>query len=152
MINEAGGRAYALTPEHALAQYALVGCLTSTFYADATTQLEQVLALSQELSPEFLAKLAIYCRQRGYMKDMPALLVAVLAKRGPEYLPLVFNAVIDNGKMLRNVVQIIRSGVVGRKSLGSRPKKLVQAWLNSASEKALLHAGAGNNPSLADVV
>jgi 60 kDa SS-A/Ro ribonucleoprotein len=60
--------------------------------------------------------------------------------------------VIDNGKMLRNFVQIIRSGATGRKSLGSRPKKLVQRWLNSASEKELLSAAVGNTPSLADVV
>ena len=29
--------------------------------------------------------------------------------------------------MLRNFVQIMRSGVVGRKSLGTLPKRLVQA-------------------------
>ncbi|MES2048109.1 MAG: RNA-binding protein, partial [Pseudomonadota bacterium] len=52
----------------------------------------------------------------------------------------------------RNFVQILRSGAVGRKSLGTRPKKLVQAWLNSASEQELLAAAVGNAPSLADVV
>jgi len=60
--------------------------------------------------------------------------------------------VIDNGKMLRNFVQIMRSGATGRKSLGTRPKKLVQQWLNTASEKQLLAAAVGNAPSLADVV
>jgi 60 kDa SS-A/Ro ribonucleoprotein len=29
--------------------------------------------------------------------------------------------VIDNGRMLRNFVQIMRSGAVGRTSLGTRP-------------------------------
>jgi 60 kDa SS-A/Ro ribonucleoprotein len=43
MVNEAGGRAYALSPEQALAQYAVTGCLNTTFYADAQTQLETVL-------------------------------------------------------------------------------------------------------------
>ena len=37
--------------------------------------------------------------------------------------------VIDNGKMLRTFIQIVRSGAVGRKSLGTRPKRLVQRWL-----------------------
>jgi 60 kDa SS-A/Ro ribonucleoprotein len=64
----------------------------------------------------------------------------------------MFTRVIDNGKMLRNFVQIVRSGVTGRKSLGSRPKKLVQQWLLSASEQQLLGASVGNTPSLADVV
>jgi len=42
--------------------------------------------------------------------------------------------------------------VTGRKSLGSRPKKLVQQWLCNASEQQLLNASVGNAPSLADVV
>ena len=64
----------------------------------------------------------------------------------------MFGRVIDNGKMLRSFVQIVRSGVLGRKSLGSRPKKLVQQWLLNASEAQLLHASVGTTPSLADVV
>lgn len=58
--------------------------------------------------------------------DMPALLVAILAGRDAPELAPAFRRVINNGKMLRNVVQVLRSGAVGRKSLGSRPKKLVQ--------------------------
>jgi 60 kDa SS-A/Ro ribonucleoprotein len=150
--NEAGGRAYALDPAQALAQYAATGCLSNTFYAGAQTQLDTVLELCAKVSPEAIAKTAVYCRERGYMKDMPALLAAVLASRAPELLAPVFGRVIDNGKMLRNFVQIMRSSVTGRKSLGSRPKKLVQQWLNSASEKELLAASVGNAPSLADVV
>ncbi|WZB71008.1 hypothetical protein WJ968_01900 [Achromobacter xylosoxidans] len=64
----------------------------------------------------------------------------------------MFPRVIDSGKMLRNFVQILRSGAVGRKSLGTRPKKLVQRWLLEATEKQLLNADVGNAPSLADVV
>jgi hypothetical protein len=30
-MNEAGSKAYAMTPEHALAQYAATGCLSGTF-------------------------------------------------------------------------------------------------------------------------
>jgi 60 kDa SS-A/Ro ribonucleoprotein len=60
--------------------------------------------------------------------------------------------VVDNGKMLRGFVQIMRSGAVGRKSLGSRPKGLVANWLNTASDNALLRASVGQAPSLADVI
>lgn len=151
-INEEGAPAYALSPKQQLAQYAATGCLNATFYAGAEAQLEQVLALCQEMEPRFIAQTAVYCRERGYMKDMPVLLTAILAAQGRAELTPVFNRVIDNGKMLRTFVQIIRSGAAGRKSLGSRPKKLVQAWLNNASEKALLSASVGNAPSLADVV
>ena len=150
--NEAGGIAYTLTPKQQLAQLAATGCLNSTYYADAQDQLEQVLALAEQLDAEFIAKTAVYARQKGFMKDMPALLLAVLAQKDVNMLARVFDQVADNGKMLRNFAQIIRSGAVGRKSFGNRPKKLMQTWLLTATEKQLLNAAVGNSPSLADVV
>lgn len=144
--------AYAFSAQHRLAQLAATGCLSRTFYATAEDQLDQVVALSNELDATFVAKTAIYARESGYMKDMPALLAASLAMRDVALLSQVFSRVIDNGKMLRNFVQILRSGAVGRKSLGTRPKKLVQRWLLTASEKQLLNAAVGSTPSLADVV
>lgn len=151
-VNFENAPAYAQSPKHQLAQYAATGCLNATYYVSAEAQLATVLELCREVDAQFIAQTAIYCRERGYMKDMPALLAAVLAAQGAAQLASVFKRVINNGKMLRNFVQIIRSGAVGRKSLGTRPKKLVQAWLNTASEKELLSAAVGNAPSLADVV
>ena len=150
--NEAGGIAYTLTPKQQLAQLAATGCLNNTFYADAQSQLDQVLKLAESLDAEFIAKTAVYARQKGFMKDMPALLLAVLAQKDVNMLACVFDQVVDNGKMLRNFAQIIRSGAVGRKSFGNRPKKLMQTWLLTATEKQLLNAAIGNSPSLADVV
>ena len=150
--NEAGGIAYMLTPQQQLAQLAATGCLNNTFYADAQSQLDQVLKLAESLDAEFIAKTAVYARQKGFMKDMPALLLAVLAQKDVNMLARVFDQVVDNGKMLRNFAQIIRSGAVGRKSFGNRPKKLMQTWLLTATEKQLLNAAVGNSPSLADVV
>ena len=151
-VNHEGAPAYEMTPRHKLAQYAVTGCLNSTFYASAREQLEVVLDLVENVDPEFIAKTAIYCREKGMMRDMPALLVAALASKGPEYLPVAFDRVINNGKMLRNFVQIMRSGTTGRKSLGSRPKRLVQNWLNRATDMQLVRASVGNTPSLADVI
>lgn len=144
--------AYAFGPRHQLAQLAATGCLSRTFYASAEDQLDQVLALARQLDPAFVAKAAIYGRQAGHMKDMPALLAASLAVRDVALLGQVFPRVVDNGRMLRSFVQILRSGAVGRKSLGTRPKKLVQHWLLTATETQLLNAAVGNTPSLADVV
>ncbi|GKT25368.1 RNA-binding protein [Acidovorax sp. SUPP3334] len=150
--NQAGGAAYALSPKHQLAQLAATGCLNGTFYAQAQDQLDAVKALALEIDPIFVAKTALYARRTGYMKDMPALLATTLAVRDVSLLAQVFGRVIDNGKMLRNFVQMLRSGAVGRKSLGTRPKKLVQQWLLEATEAQLLNAAVGNTPSLADVV
>jgi 60 kDa SS-A/Ro ribonucleoprotein len=151
-INEAGGTAYLLPPKERLAQYLMTGTFNGTFYADAQTQLEALLMLAEEVDAEFLAKAAIQARIRGYMKDAPALIAALLTRKDVKLAKAVFPHVVDNGKMLRNFVQILRSGQTGRKSLGTAPKRLVQKWLESASDRQLLNASVGQQPSLADVV
>jgi 60 kDa SS-A/Ro ribonucleoprotein len=150
--NEAGGPAYALAPKQALAQYAATGCLNSTYYVSAEDQLQKVLALAKEVDAEFIAKTAAYSREKGFMKDMPAVLCAALSVKDAKWLRAVFDRVIDDGKMLRNFVQVLRSGVVGRKSLGTAPKKLVQRWLETRTDEQLFRASVGNAPSLADLV
>jgi 60 kDa SS-A/Ro ribonucleoprotein len=144
--------AYAYGPEHKLAQLAATGTLRDAFYAAAETQLADVLEAARAVDPLFVAKAAVYARTRGTMKDMPALLTAHLTLADPDLAVRVFARTIDNGRMLRTFVQIMRSGAVGRKSLGTRPKRLVQNWLEKASMRSLMQAATGNDPSLADVV
>ncbi len=64
--NEAGGLAYARRPEATLALYAATGCLNGTFYADAETQLDTMLALCAKVDPRFVAKTAIYARRTAF--------------------------------------------------------------------------------------
>lgn len=151
-FNRAGGRAYSMSAKGALAQMVVTGVFNDTFYASAKDQLDMAKELVSKVEPEFLAKLAVYGRERAFMKDMPAYLLANLASRDVSLLARVFDRVVDNGKMLRNFVQLVRSGEAGRRSLGSRPKKLVAQWLTAANDAQLLAASVGNAPSLADVV
>ena len=150
--NEEGRPAYAFSAQHALAQFAVTGCLNSTFYASGETQLDRILKLCGQVEPEFIARAALYARQKGFMKDLPALLCAVLSVRSPGLLAEVFDRAIDSPKMLRNFVQIMRSGAVGRKSLGTLPKRLILQWLDRRSDEQLFTASVGNDPSLADIV
>ncbi len=150
--NEAGGRAFELSDKQQLALYAATGCLSQTFYASAGEQLEAVSRLCTRVAPEFIAKVAIYARERGSMKDMPALLCAWLAAQHPEFLPQTFDRVIDNARLLRNFVQILRSGELGRRSLGTRPRRLVRQWLQARSDQALVAASVGRSPSLTDII
>ena len=57
------------------------------------------------------------------MKDMPALLTAVVAARDVRLFDRVFDRVIDTPRMLRTFVQIIRSGATGRRSFGTAPRR-----------------------------
>ncbi len=151
-FNEAGGCAFSLSDEEALAQYVVTGCLSGTFYANAQTQLETIVELANKVDVDYLAQLCIYARRYAYMKDSPALLLAMLSTRDTALFKQVFLQVVDNGKMLRNFVQIVRSGVTGRQSLGSAPKKMVANWLRNKNARQLLNASVGNDPSLADVI
>ncbi len=153
--NLAGGRAYQLSPEQALAQLAVTGCFGDTFYASAESQLAETLEIASKCSEEYVAKTALYARERGFMKDMPAVLLAHLASRGAPGVRLVgvlFPHVIDNGKMLRNFVQVIRSGVTGRKSFGTALKRYIRTWLAARPAEQLFRDSVGNDPSIADVL
>lgn len=150
--NLAGGRAYAMTPKHALAQFAATGCMNATFYADAESQLATMIALARSVEPEFVAKVALYTRQRSHMKDAPAVLVAVLSTMSPGLMAEVFDRVIDSPRMLRTFVQVMRSGQVGRTSLGTLPKRLVQQWFDARTDEQLLRGSVGANPSMGDLV
>ncbi len=150
--NSEGAPAYAYNAEHKLAQLAMTGTFGASFYKDAQSQVTELVEAAEAVSPVFLAQTAIHVRERGHMKDTPALLLAVLSRRDPVLFRATFGRVITSGKMLRVFVQILRSGQVGRKSLGSRPKAMVQDWLNRASDAQLLAASVGNDPSLADVI
>lgn len=154
-VNNAGGRAYALSDKEALAQLIMTGTFNNTFYTDSANQVDNVTKLLGRLgdeNAEFVAKLAVYARSEGFMKDTPAFLLAWLSSHGSSQLfKQVFDLVVDNGKMLRNFVQIMRSGAVGRKSLGSAPKKKVQDWILHSPTMHLLRASVGNAPSLVDI-
>lgn len=155
--NAAGGKAYDFTPKHALAQIAATNCFNGTFYVDAETNLNLAKEAVNKLrsDPEFVAKVAVYCRDKAYMKDMPAYLCAVLAAWGEHKLfRQVFRRVIDNGKMLRNFVQIGRSGQAGKKlnmSSGAI-RHAIREWFQNRSADSIFRASIGNDPSMRDIL
>ena len=151
--NEAGGRAYRLAPKQALAQLAATGCFNNAYYTDAGQQLAALLALVAVVDDNlFLAKLAVYSRERAFLKDMPAALLLVLSKRDAALFHKAFDRVVDNGRVLRTLFQMLRSGRFGRRSLSYALQRAFARWLNRASVNALLSASVGDKPSLRDVL
>src|SRR4051794_35209046 len=94
--NSEGAPTYEFTQAHALAQYAATGCLNATYYASAELQLDTVMRLCAEVPASFLAKTAVYARERGFMKDLPALLCAVLSVEDAALCEQIFDRVIDD--------------------------------------------------------
>jgi len=150
--NSAGGLAYELTHEMALAQVAFTGTFNDTFYKTGQDQIQNIRHSADLCPPVFVAQCAIAAREKGYMKDMPAALLCMLSKADPALMKLIFHRVIDNGRQLRTFVQMMRSGVFGRKSLGTAPKRLVKEWFERRSDYSIFRASVGKSPSLADII
>lgn len=152
--NEAGGAAFSFPDKLALAQYAVTGTFNNVFYATAEDQLAKVQALALKVDSRFIAKLAVYSRESVFMKDMPAYLLAILHSRQENgLLSQVFRKVITNFKMLANFVQIVRSGVTGRKSFGTATKNLIKDWLSNKTPMQIFNGSVGlANPSVADII
>lgn len=151
--NGAGAPAFQLEAKHALAQLAVTGCFNSTFYASAESQLEEVLKWTRQVEPEFVAKVAVYARQSGFMKDMPAALMVYLTTVDIKLAERVFPKVIDNGKMFRNFIQILRSGTFGRKNASSTViQRIVQKWFDDRTDANLFWASTGSNPTFGQIL
>lgn len=156
-VNAAGGKAYEFTARHKLAQIAATNTFNGTYYVDAADNLQIAKDAVNELrsDPEFVAKVAVYCRNKAYMKDMPAYLCAVLAAWGEHKLfRQVFRQVIDNGKMLRNFIQIGRSGAAGKKlnmSSGAI-RHAIRDWFLNHNSEFIFRASIGNDPTMRDML
>jgi 60 kDa SS-A/Ro ribonucleoprotein len=152
--NKAGGQAYNYSDEHKLCQYVVTSTFGNLYYASAQEQLDEVKKLVANVSPQLIAKAAVYGHEVGNMKDVPAFLLASLISMGHvDLFRAAFPRVITNTKMLLNFVQIIRSGQTGRRSFGSVARQAIRDWLTSKTPQQLLSASIGySDPSLADVI
>lgn len=143
--NSAGGKAYKLSEQNALLQYAMTGTLNDTFYVTSKSHLETVLNLCKSVPDDVVAKAAIISRKYGYMKDMPAMLLAYLNAINPKLLSKIFHQVVDNGTILKNFVQIVRSGVTGRRGFGDTTKNTIRRWFDDRDDTRLLYDSIGND-------
>jgi len=75
-------KAYKLTPELELYSVVVTSTLNPKFYEPTETGnvLPRLMALMKKVSPEFIAKLAVYAREKMYLRTIPLVLVVKLAK------------------------------------------------------------------------
>jgi 60 kDa SS-A/Ro ribonucleoprotein len=106
-----------------------------------------------KLVPEtFVAKAAVISAEFE-QQELTALLLAVLTLRDVELLAKAFPRAVRTPEILRRYVAFLRSGCSGRRNLGTRPKKLIQDWLNACPVGDLRAEAFGSfRPSLADIV
>tara|TARA_R100001244_G_scaffold53662_2_gene46581 strand:- start:3273 stop:3875 length:603 start_codon:yes stop_codon:yes gene_type:complete len=111
-----------------------------------------LMSYCKDVSPEFLHVLVTkYCevqdpRTLGFFLSVLVALDVDLFKK------CFLECVGDSAETLVSFVLTLRSGVTGRKSLGSAPKRLVKQWLENLSDEDLFVAATGSVPGLVDVI
>lgn len=80
VTNHGGAKAYTLTPELELYSTVVTASLNDQFYEKADTKLERIRELIAKNDPQFVAKLAVYTREKMYLRTVPLVLTVELAK------------------------------------------------------------------------
>lgn len=151
--NLAGGKAYDLSAMGKLAQYAVTGISLGVASARPQADTHTLLRLAGKCSSDYVAKVAVYARTSGFIKDAPVLLLAHLSTREDKtWFHRAFPYVCNNVGQVRKLVEVIRSGIVGRRSLGSTIKRAIQGFFESKTAERLFWQAYGNNPSIGDVI
>ena len=78
--NHEGAVAYSLSPEMELYSAVVTSMLSNKFYESEDETLERIKGLMQKVSPEFVGKLAVYAREKMYLRSIPLVLTVELAK------------------------------------------------------------------------
>ena len=78
--NYEGANAYAMTPELELYSAVVTASLSDTFYEKQDERTNRISKLVKKVSPEFVARLAVYTRTVMNLRSVPLLLLVELAK------------------------------------------------------------------------
>lgn len=82
VLNYEEDKAYKLTPEMELYSAVCCASLQPKFYVpEVENELNRIRDLISKVSPEFVAKLAIYTREQMYLRSIPLVLIVELAKQ-----------------------------------------------------------------------
>ena len=79
--NHEGATSYKLTPEMELYSMVCASALQPSFYVPNTNdQLNKIKSALRKVEPEFAAKLAVYAREKMYLRTIPLVLTVELTK------------------------------------------------------------------------
>ncbi|WP_153398236.1 TROVE domain-containing protein [Chryseobacterium vaccae] len=81
VMNHEGAKAYSMTPAEELYSAVVTTGLSNTAYEKGNERLARIQSLIRKNDPEFVAKLAVYTRKNMYLRSVPLVLTAELAKQ-----------------------------------------------------------------------
>ena len=97
VFNFEGTPAFELTPEMELYSAVLTSSLSNQFYESGTDRIERIRSMIQKNNPLFVAKLAIYAREKMHLRSMPLILAVELSRqhKGDGLVGCLVNRVIQ---------------------------------------------------------
>jgi len=81
VMNYEGAKAFTMTPAEELYSAVVTTGLSRTSYEKGSDRLVRIQSLIKKNDPEFVAKLAVYARKDMYLRSIPLVLTAELAKQ-----------------------------------------------------------------------
>ena len=75
LTNHEGDKAYAMTPELELYTAVVTASLSDLCYEKQDERVNRIAALVGKVSPEFVARLAVYARTQMHLRSIPMLLL-----------------------------------------------------------------------------
>lgn len=103
----------------------------------AEEMLAEIASKSEGLAPEAILRAGLAAAGYASAPWAPALAASLLSVRDKDLFSSSFPSLIKSGLSLSAFITIMRSGVAGRKSLGSLPRRKVREWLAVRSEEQL---------------
>lgn len=115
-----------------------------------------LLCVAKQTPQELIYRKKLVSRQdsnyTAFARREDGLALRALEDSRARLVGTVFTRVVDDGKVLKTLFQMIRSGVFGVKCLASMFERLFGARLNEFNDGALLSAAVGDKPSIGDVL
>lgn len=81
VMNYEGAKAFTMSPAEELYSAVVTTGLSDTSYEKGNDRLQRIQTLIKKNDPEFVAKLAVYARKDMYLRSIPLVLTAELAKQ-----------------------------------------------------------------------
>lgn len=134
-LNHEGALAYRLSPELELYTAVVTASLSDKFYESGSKQMDRMLELVGKVSPEFVARLAVYTRTEMHLRSVPLLLAVALAKvhHGDDLVARTVARIIGRADEIMELLMCYQllNPTEGRKKLG-RLSHQIQAGLQRA--------------------
>lgn len=80
VVNHEEAEAYRMTPEQELYTAVVTSALEEIYYEGKTERMDRIAALVGRVSPEFVAKLAVFTRTKMNLRSIPLVLLTLLAR------------------------------------------------------------------------